>query len=48
MIEITKTLISVDFESILKALGRTLFKHLEKRTLKTHGKVSQMMLLICG
>jgi hypothetical protein len=48
MIEITKTLISVDFESILKALGRTLFKHLEKRALKTHGKVSQMMILICG
>jgi hypothetical protein len=48
MIEITKTLISVDFESILKALGRTLFKHLEKKALKTHGKVSQMMILICG
>ena len=48
MIERTKTLISVDFESILKAIGRTLFKHLEKRALKTHGKVSQMMILICG
>ena len=34
MIERTKTLISVDFQSILKALGRTLLKHLEKRALK--------------
>jgi hypothetical protein len=35
MIERTKTLIFVDFESILKALGMTLLKHLEKRALKT-------------
>jgi len=48
MIETTKTLISVDFESILKALGRTLLKHLEKRALETQGRVSQMMILICG
>jgi hypothetical protein len=48
MIEITKTLIFVDFESILKALGRTLLKHLEKIALKTQGRVSQMMILICG
>jgi hypothetical protein len=48
MIERTKTLIFVDFESILKALGRTLLKHLEKRALKTQGRVSQMMILICG
>jgi hypothetical protein len=34
MIERTKTFIFVDFESILKALGRTLLKHLEKRALK--------------
>jgi hypothetical protein len=37
-----KTLILVDFESILKALGRTLLKHLENRALKTQGWVSQM------
>jgi hypothetical protein len=48
MIERTKTLISVDFESILKALGRTLLKHLEKRALETQGRVSQMMILIYG
>jgi hypothetical protein len=48
MIETTKTLISVDFESILKALGRTLLKHLEKRALETEGMVSQMIILICG
>jgi hypothetical protein len=48
MIERTKTLISVDFESILKALGRTLLKHLEKRALETQGRVSQMIILICG
>jgi hypothetical protein len=41
MIERTKTLIFVDFESILKALGRTLLKHLEKRALKIQGSVSQ-------
>jgi hypothetical protein len=35
MIERTKTLIFVDFESIFKELGRTLLKHLEKRALKT-------------
>jgi hypothetical protein len=34
MIERTKTLIFVDFESILKALRRTLLKHLKKRALK--------------
>ena len=34
MIETTKTLISVDVESILKTLGRTLLKHLEKRALE--------------
>ena len=34
MIERTKTLIFVDFESIFKELGRTLLKHLERRTLK--------------
>jgi hypothetical protein len=48
MIERTKTLIFVDFESILKALGRTLFKHLEKGALKTKGRVLEMMILICG
>ena len=48
MIETTKTLISVDFESILKALGRTLLKHLEKRALETQEMVSQMIILICG
>jgi hypothetical protein len=32
----------------LESIGRTLFKHLEKRALKTHGKVSQMMILIRG
>ena len=48
MIETTKTLISVDFESILKALGKTLLKHLEKRALETQGRVSQMIILICG
>jgi len=48
MIETTKTLISIDFESILKALGRTLFKHLEKRALETQGRVSQMIILIRG
>jgi hypothetical protein len=48
MIERTKTLIFVDFQSILKALGRTLLKHLEKRALKTQGRVSQMIILICG
>jgi hypothetical protein len=48
MIERTKTLIFVDFESILKALGKTLLKHLEKRELKTQGRVSQMMILVCG
>jgi hypothetical protein len=47
MIKTTKTLISVDFESILKALGRTLLKHLEKRTLETQRRVSQMIILIC-
>jgi hypothetical protein len=46
MIETTETLISVDFEPILKALGRTLLKHLEKRALETQGRVSQMMILI--
>jgi hypothetical protein len=40
--------IFIDFESILKALGRTLLKHSEKRALKTQGRVSQMMILICG
>jgi hypothetical protein len=34
MIERTKTLILVDFESILKELGRTLLKHLEKESIK--------------
>jgi hypothetical protein len=34
MIERTKTLIFVDFESILKALGRTLLKHLERKSIK--------------
>ena len=48
MIETTKTLISIDFESILKALGRTLLKHLEKRALETQGRVSQLIILICG
>ncbi len=48
MIERTKSLIFVDFESILKALGRTLLKHLEKRALETQERVSQMMILICG
>jgi hypothetical protein len=48
MIEGAKTLIFVNFESILKAFGRTLLKHLEKRALKTQGRVSQMMILICG
>jgi hypothetical protein len=48
MIETTNTLISVDFESILKALGRTLLRHLEKRALETQGRVSQMMILIYG
>jgi hypothetical protein len=48
MIETTKTLISVDFESILKALGKTLLKNLEKRALETQGRVSQMIILICG
>jgi hypothetical protein len=48
MIERTKAHIFVDFESILKALGRTLLKHLEKGELKTQGRVSQMMILICG
>jgi len=48
MIETTKTLISVDFESILIALGRTLLKHLEKRALETQGRFSQMMILIYG
>jgi hypothetical protein len=48
MIERTKTLIFVDFESILKALGRTLLKYLEKRALESQERVSQMMILICG
>ena len=48
MIETTKTLISVDFKSILKTLGRTLLKHLEKRALEKQGRVSQMIILICG
>ena len=48
MIETTKTLISEDFESIFKALGKTLLKHLEKRALETQGMVSQMIILICG
>jgi hypothetical protein len=48
MIERTKTLLFVDFESILKALGWTLLKHIEKRALKTQVRVSQMMILICG
>jgi hypothetical protein len=48
MIETTKTLISVDFESILKAFGMTLLKYLEKRALETKGRVSQMMIIICG
>jgi hypothetical protein len=48
MIKRTKTLIFVDFKSIVKALGRTLLKHLEKRTLKIQGRISQMMILICG
>jgi hypothetical protein len=48
MIERTKSLIYVDFESILKALGRTLLKHLEKRALETQGRVSQMMILKRG
>jgi hypothetical protein len=34
MIERTKALIFVNFESVLKALGRTLLKYLEKRALK--------------
>jgi hypothetical protein len=34
MIERTKTLILVDFESILKELGRTLLKHLKKESIK--------------
>ena len=38
----------VDFESILKALGKTLLKYLEKRALETQGRVSQMIILICG
>jgi hypothetical protein len=46
MIERTKTLIFVDFESIFKELGRTLLKHLEKRALKTQERVSKMMILI--
>jgi hypothetical protein len=37
----------VDFEFILKALGGTLLKHLGKKALKTQGRVSQMMILIC-
>jgi hypothetical protein len=48
MIERTKSIIFVDFESILKALGRTLLKHIEKRALETQERVSQMMILICG
>jgi hypothetical protein len=32
----------------LKALRRTLLKHLENRALKKQGRVSQMMILICG
>ena len=48
MIERTKALIFVDFESILKALGKTLLKHLEKRALETQGRVSQMIIHICG
>ena len=48
MIERTKTLIFVDFEFIFKELGKTLLKHLEKRALKIQGRVSQMMILICG
>jgi hypothetical protein len=47
-LETTKTLISVDFESISKALGKTLLKNLEKRALETQGRVSQMIILICG
>jgi hypothetical protein len=48
MIERTKTLVFVDFESIFKQLGRALLKHLEKRALKTQERVSQMIVLICG
>jgi hypothetical protein len=45
MIERTKILIFVNFESILKALGMSLLKQLEKRALTTQGRVSQMMIL---
>jgi hypothetical protein len=48
MIERTKTLIFVDFEFIFKELGKALLKHLEKRALETQGRVSQMIILICG
>jgi hypothetical protein len=48
MIERTKTPIFLDFESILKTLERTLLIHLEKRALKTQGRGSQLMILICG
>jgi hypothetical protein len=45
MIESTVTLIFINFEYILKLVGRALLKHIEKRALKAQGIVSQMMIL---